>query len=312
MPQGAPQPILMQKKPDWFKVRRAHGEGYVELKQLVHGQALHTVCEEARCPNIYECWQERTAAFMILGDLCTRACRFCSVRWGRPSTLDTQEPARVADAVARLDLKFAVVTSVTRDDLPDGGAGIFAATIQAIRRRVPGCGVEVLIPDFKGNRDALAQVVDARPDILNHNVETVPRLFRRIQPWDNYQTSLDLFAAVKELDPTMVTKSGVMVGLGETRDELIGVMHDLRARDVDILTIGQYLPPTQRHFPLDRYYALEEFQELARTGRTLGFGHVEAGPLVRSSFHAGSQAEALKLRRLQQAKQARARGGSAA
>jgi len=299
------QPIVLGKKPDWFKVRKHHSDNYVDLKHLIHGQGLHTVCEEARCPNIYECWSKRTATFMILGDLCTRSCRFCSVKWGRPSHVDRQEPARVASAVEQMGLKFAVVTSVNRDDLSDGGASIFADTIQEIRRRLPECGVEVLIPDFEGNWDALRLVVDARPDILNHNVETVPRLFKRVQPWDNYELSLELFSQVRRMDPEMITKSGVMVGLGETRDELAAVMRDLRERDVDILTIGQYLPPSKRHFPLERYYSLEEFAELKRMGLELGFGHVESGPMVRSSYHAGDQAEALKLNRLRAARQSR-------
>ena len=275
------QPILLTKKPDWFKVRRQHGENYLELKSIMRDLSLHTVCEEARCPNVYECWEKRTATFMILGNLCTRACRFCNVSWGRPTSVDHEEPARVATAVEQMGLKFAVITSVNRDDLPDGGAGIFADTIREIRQRLPDCGVEVLIPDFKGNWDALREVVNAKPDILNHNVETVPRLFRRVQPWDRYDVSLDLFSKVRELDPGMITKSGVMVGLGETQDELIDVMKALRGRDVDVLTIGQYLPPSKRHFPLDRYYSPEEFDELREIGYQLGFGHVESGPLVR-------------------------------
>jgi len=302
------QPILMQKKPDWFKVRAKHGENYLELKRIMRENQLHTVCEEAHCPNIYECWDKRTATFMILGDKCSRACRFCNIAWGRPTHVDRQEPARVADAAEKMGLKFVVVTSVDRDELADGGASIFAETIQEIRRRLPECGIEVLIPDFQGNWEALKGVVDARPDIINHNVETVPRLFRRVQPWDSYELSLDLFSKVKEYDPEMITKSGVMVGLGETKDELKEVMADLRGRDVDILTIGQYLPPTQRHFPLDRYYGLEEFAELRDAGYQLGFGHVESGPMVRSSYHAGDQAEALKLHRLREAKQARLAG----
>lgn len=296
------QPILLGKKPEWFKVRRQHGKNYLELKSIMRDQSLHTVCEEARCPNVYECWEKRTATFMILGNLCTRACRFCNVAWGRPTSVDLEEPARVAAAVEQMGLKFAVVTSVNRDDLPDGGAGIFAATIREIRQRLPDCGVEVLIPDFKGNWDALREVVDAKPDILNHNVETVPRLFRRVQPWDRYDVSLNLFSKVRELDPGMITKSGVMVGLGETRDELIDVMKALRGRDVDVLTIGQYLPPSKRHFPLDRYYSPEEFDELRTIGYQLGFGHVESGPMVRSSYHARDQAEELKLRRLRDKK----------
>lgn len=304
------QPIVLGKKPEWFKVRRQEGDNYRELKQIMRTRSLHTVCEEARCPNIYECWQQRTATFMILGDTCTRACRFCSVKWGRPSHVDRHEPARVADAVATMGLKFAVVTSVNRDDLSDGGAGIFAATIRAIRERVPDCGVEVLIPDFQGNWEALGLVVGARPEILNHNVETVPRLFRRIQPWDSYETSLELFRQVRRRDPEMITKSGVMVGLGETREELVAVMQALREVDVDVLTIGQYLPPSRRHFPLQRYYTLEEFADLREAALALGFGHVESGPMVRSSYHARDQAETLTLRRLRNARGAPSDGQS--
>lgn len=291
------QPILLQKKPEWFKVRREHGESYRDLKRIMRGLALHTVCEEARCPNIYECWNERTATVMILGDLCTRACRFCNVRWGRPNTVDLEEPARVAEAIAAMGLDFAVITSVNRDDLPDGGASVFAATIREVRRRLPECGIEVLIPDFQGNWEALRLVVEARPDVIAHNVETVPRLFRRIQPWDRYEWSLDLFSQVKAMDPDIITKSGIIVGMGETKEELVQVMRDLRSRDVGILTIGQYLPPTPRHYPLDRYYSLEEFDELRAIGYELGFGHVEAGPLVRSSYRAGEQVAAFRQRR---------------
>jgi lipoic acid synthetase len=300
------QPIALGKKPEWFKVRRREGANYIELKQIMRDRSLHTVCEEARCPNIYECWERRTATFMILGDTCTRACRFCSVKWGRPSHVDRLEPERVADAVETMGLKFAVVTSVNRDDLADGGASIFADTIRAIHARVPDCGVEVLIPDFQGNWEALQLVVDARPEILNHNVETVPRLFRRVQPWDSYETSLELFRQVRRRAPDMIIKTGVMVGLGEERDELVEVMRDLRACDVDVLTIGQYLPPSLRHFPLQRYYSLEEFAELREIGLELGFGHVESGPMVRSSYHARDQAEALALSRLRKQKLASA------
>ncbi|GBD15148.1 Lipoyl synthase [bacterium HR26] len=295
------QPILLQKKPEWFKVRREHGENYRDLKRIMRGLSLHTVCEEARCPNIYECWNQRTATVMILGDLCTRACRFCNVRWGRSNTVDYEEPVRVAEAIAAMGLDFAVITSVNRDDLPDGGASIFAATIREIRRRLPECGIEVLIPDFQGNWDALRLVVEARPDVIAHNVETVPRLFRRIQPWDRYEWSLDLFSQVKAMDPGIITKSGLIVGMGETKEELVQVMRDLRERDVGILTIGQYLPPTPRHYPLDRYYTLEEFDELREIGYELGFGHVEAGPLVRSSYRAGEQVAAFRRRRLGEA-----------
>jgi lipoic acid synthetase len=285
-----------QKKPDWLKVRLHHGPHYQELKGLVGTLGLHTVCEEARCPNIYECWNQRTATFMILGDTCTRACRFCAVKWGRPTHLDREEPRRVAEAVKAMGLRYAVVTSVNRDDLSDGGASIFAETIRAIQEAVPGCGVEVLIPDFEGNWAALKMVLDARPDVLNHNLETVPRLFRQIQPWDSYELSLELLRRAKEMDPYVLTKSGLMVGLGERMDELVEVMRDLVAVNVDIVTIGQYLPPSQRHAPLDRYYTPEEFAELKRIGEELGIRHVESGPLVRSSYHAGDQLAQLRRR----------------
>jgi lipoic acid synthetase len=286
-----------EKKPAWLKIRLDHGENYRELKGIMRGLDLHTVCEEARCPNIYECWNQRTATFMILGDTCTRACRFCAIKWGRPTHLDREEPKRVAAAVQAMGLRFAVITSVNRDELADGGASIFAETIREIQTLVPDCGTEVLIPDFQGNWDALRTVVEAKPDIINHNVETVPRLFRQIQPWDSYEVSLELFRQSKAMDPTILTKSGVMVGLGERPDELLNVMRDLASVGVDILTIGQYLPPSQRHAPLDRYYTPEEFAELKREGEALGLRHVESGPLVRSSYHAVDQHEQLRLKR---------------
>ncbi len=293
-PKGEHRSAPRQKKPEWLKVRLRHGEHYRELKQVMRGLDLHTVCEEARCPNIYECWNQRTATFMILGDTCTRACRFCAIKWGRPTHLDREEPRRVAAAVKAMGLRYAVVTSVTRDELVDGGAGIFAETIREIRAAVPGCGVEVLIPDFGGNWDALATVLAAEPDVLNHNVETVPRLFRRIQPWDSYEVSLELLRRAKAIDPAVLTKSGLMVGLGERHDELLGVMRDLAAVGTDVLTVGQYLPPSQRHAPLARYYAPEEFAELKRAGEEIGIRHVESGPLVRSSYHAGDQLARLR------------------
>ena len=293
------QSILLQRKPEWFKINRQYGEDYLDLKRIVHGRALHTVCEEARCPNIYECWNQRTATLMILGDHCTRACRFCNVKWARSSTLDPDEPWRVAEAVEAMGLHFAVITSVDRDDLPDGGAHIFAETIRQIRQRIPDCGIEVLIPDFQGNWDALREVVEAGPDVIAHNIETVPRLYRRVQPWDNYEVSLELFRQVKRMNPAIITKSGLIVGMGETKEELVEVMRDLRACDVGILTIGQYLPPTPRHYPLDRYYTLEEFAELRDIGYQLGFGHVESGPLVRSSYRAAEQVESYRARMAQ-------------
>lgn len=286
--------VRPQKKPPWLKVRVHHGADYLELKSIMREQSLHTVCEEARCPNIYECWNQRTATFMILGDTCTRACRFCAIKWGRPTTLDREEPKRVAAAAQAMGLRHVVVTSVNRDELADGGAGIFAETIRELRAALPDCGIEVLIPDFKGNGDALRTLLAAGPDILNHNLETVPRLFRRIQPWDSYEVSLELLRRTKALAPAVLTKSGVMVGLGERHDELLAVMRDLVAVDLDILTIGQYLPPSQRHAPLDCYYLPEEFAQLKRAGEELGIRHVESGPLVRSSYHAGAQLETLR------------------
>jgi lipoic acid synthetase len=275
--------------PEWIRVRVREGEDFKELKQLVREQRLHTVCEEARCPNIFDCWNRRTATFMILGDTCTRACRFCAVTSGRPMELDLGEPLRVADSVAQLGLRHAVVTSVDRDDLRDGGAGIFARTIRAIRRRSPGTTVEVLTPDFQGDRDAIRTVVEAAPDIFNHNTETVPRLYSRIRPKAVYANSLGLLAYVKELAPQMVTKSGVMVGLGESTDELLAVFKDMRAHQIDVLTVGQYLRPSAKHAPVERYYRPEEFVELKTAAMAMGFGHVESGALVRSSYHADEQ-----------------------
>ena len=245
--------------PEWIKVRVHEGENFKDLKRLVADRRLHTVCEEARCPNIFDCWNRRTATFMILGDVCTRACRFCAVTSGRPSELDIGEPARVADSVAELGLRHAVVTSVDRDDLRDGGAEIFARTIRAIRRRSPGTSIEVLTPDFQGDREAIRTVVEAGPDIFNHNTETVPRLYARIRPKAAYANSLGLLRYVKELRPDMVTKSGVMVGLGEERDELLAVFRDMREHSIDVLTVGQYLRPTKKHAELVRYYRPEEF-----------------------------------------------------
>lgn len=284
------------KKPDWLKVRRNHTDGYRELKRTMRGLNLHTVCEEARCPNIYECWQQRTATFMILGDTCTRACRFCAVNWGRPTHLDREEPCRVAEAVQKMGLRHAVITSVNRDELDDGGASIFAETIREIRAALPSCGIEVLIPDFEGNKAALQTVLDARPDVLSHNVETVPRLFRQIQPWSDYERGVELLRRAHELDPDVVTKSGMMVGLGETPEEVVDVMRELAVLGVEIVTIGQYLPPSQRHAPLDRYYTPEEFAWLKEAGEAAGIRHVESGPLVRSSYHAGEQYDQLRRR----------------
>ena len=278
-----------RKIPEWIKVRVHQGDHYKELKQLVRERRLHTVCEEAQCPNIYDCWNRRTATFMILGAVCTRACRFCAVTSGRPTELDIGEPLRVAESVAQLGLRHAVITSVDRDDLRDGGSGIFAGTIRAIRRRSPGTSVEVLTPDFQGDEDAIRTVVEAGPDIFNHNTETVPRLYRRIRPKAVFERSLGLLRLVKRLEPDMVTKSGVMVGLGESTDELLDVFRRMREHDIDVLTVGQYLQPTPRHAPVERYYPPQEFVELKQAAQEMGFAHVESGALVRSSYHADEQ-----------------------
>jgi lipoic acid synthetase len=256
----------------------------------MRGQELHTVCEEARCPNIGDCWNRGTATFMILGDTCTRSCGFCAVKTGRPEILDHGEPRRVALAVQRLRLRHTVITSVNRDELPDGGAAIFAETIRWVRRLSPGTTIEVLIPDFKGDRDALATVMAARPEILNHNTETVPRLYRRVRPQAIYERSLELLRTAREMDAGALTKSGVMLGLGETKDELLTVFQDLAANKVDILTVGQYLQPTHDHLPVERYWHPDEFAELKEAALAMGFRHVESGPLVRSSYHAEEQA----------------------
>jgi lipoic acid synthetase len=279
-------------KPPWLKVRLAMGPNYQELKGIMRGLSLHSVCEEAHCPNIGECWENRTATFMILGDICTRACRYCAVTSGKPLGLDLREPVRVAEAVVQMGLRHAVITSVNRDDLPDGGAGIFAETIRQIRKRDSAIGIEVLIPDFRGNWDALALVMDAKPNILNHNTETVPRLYPKVRHRGIYEQTLELLERAKLMDPSILTKSGVIVGMGERWDELLETLADLRACNVDIITIGQYLRPTMKHLVLDRYYTPQEFAELKAYGMSLGFKHVESGPLVRSSYHAHSQVQA--------------------
>jgi lipoic acid synthetase len=277
------------RRPDWLKVRLPSGESYFRLKGILRGLDLHTVCEEARCPNVAECWGQGTATFMILGDLCTRSCGFCAVKTGLPQYLDRQEPERVASAVAAMGLSHAVVTSVNRDELPDGGAAIFAATIEAIRRRRPGTTVEVLIPDFKGSRESLETVLAAGPDIVNHNVETVPRLYKRVRPGARYSQSLELLRRAKEISPGITSKSGLMLGLGEETVEVLEVMRDMVGARVDVLTLGQYLQPTREHLPVERFVPPDEFRELALRGRAIGFRHVEAGPLVRSSYHAANQ-----------------------
>ena len=281
---------LPAPKPPWLKVRIGSGPNYQELKRIMRTYNLHTVCESARCPNQGECWEHRTATFMILGNICTRACGFCAVPSGRPlGPPDPDEPRRVAEAAARMGLRYVVVTSVNRDDQPDGGAEIFARTIQEIRRRIAGCKVEVLIPDFRGVWSALETVVRARPDVLNHNTETVPRLYRRVRKGAHYQRSLELLQRAKQMAPTMPTKSGLMLGLGETPDEVRATMEDLRACGVDILTLGQYLQPTREHLPVVRFVPPEEFAEYKRMGLGMGFRHVESGPLERSSYHAHEQ-----------------------
>ncbi|TMC98434.1 MAG: lipoyl synthase [Chloroflexi bacterium] len=289
-----PTPLTPQAIPSWIRVRVTEGENFKDLKQIVRGSRLHTVCEEARCPNIFDCWNRRTATFMILGDVCTRACRFCAVTSGRPTELDLTEPLRVAESVAQLGLRHAVITSVDRDDLRDGGAEIFARTIRAIKRRSPGTTVEVLTPDFAGNLDAVTTVVGAEPDIYNHNTETVPRLYPSIRPKAVYANSLALLRHVKSLAPHMTTKSGLMVGLGETEAELLEVFRNMRAHNIDVLTVGQYLRPSKKHAEVVRYYPPEEFVELKKKAMSMGFGHVEAGPLVRSSYHADEQVPARK------------------
>jgi lipoic acid synthetase len=278
-----------QRKPDWLKVRFPAGERYQQLKTLMREQSLHTICEDAHCPNIGECWNAGTATFMILGDVCTRSCGFCAVATGRPHELDLLEPVRLAQAVRSLGLDYVVITSVNRDDLPGGGAEVFAGCIRAIRRRDPAVRVEVLVPDFKGNWDALATVVRARPFVLNHNIETVPRLYRRVRPQAIYERSLELIRRAKQQRPEMLTKSGFMVGLGETKDELFDIMRDLRANGCDIVTIGQYLRPSAQHLPVERYYDPAEYEDFCAYGASIGLRHVEAGPLVRSSYHAEKQ-----------------------
>lgn len=284
-----------EPKPEWLKVRAPGSENYLRLKGIMRDLKLNTVCEDAHCPNIGECWHHGTATFMILGDVCTRACAYCAVKHGRPDPLDLDEPVRVADAVRAMALQYAVVTSVDRDDLPDGGAAIFAGTIREIKARVPDCRVEVLIPDFKGEEAPLRTVLAARPDILNHNTETVPRLYRMARSGGKYTRCLELLERATTIAPDIPTKTGLMVGLGEEQHELVQVFRDLRRVGVAILTIGQYLRPSADHAPMTRYYHPDEFAELKRLALGLGFVHVEAGPLVRSSYHAHEQADAAAL-----------------
>ncbi|MBK8910614.1 MAG: lipoyl synthase [Chlorobi bacterium] len=282
--QPSEQAVPVERRPDWLKVRIPTGETVAWLREMMRTKKLHTVCEEARCPNMAECWSAGTATFMILGDTCTRSCGFCAVKTGRPGTVDLDEPMHVAEAVMQMGVKHAVITSVNRDELPDGGSGIFAETIRQVRQANPDVRVEVLIPDFKGNAESLQRIIDARPDILNHNTETVPSLYRKVRPQGKYQWTLDLLQEAKRQG--MKTKTGIMLGLGEQRDELLQTMRDLAERNVDILTLGQYLQPTKKHLPVERFVTPEEFDELRIMGLNMGFRYVESGPLVRSSYHA--------------------------
>jgi lipoic acid synthetase len=290
---AATEPVPIERKPPWLTVKWQQGENYRDLKGLMRGAGLHTVCEEAHCPNISECWEHRTATFLIMGDTCTRSCGFCAIKTGRPAALDRGEPERVARAIETLQLKHAVITSVNRDELADGGASVFAELIRKTREYVPDCGIEVLIPDFRGVWWALQLVMDARPDILNHNIESVPRLYYIVRPQAKYERSLELLQQARNMDPTgkIYTKSGLMVGLGEEWDEVVQVLRDLRAHSVDIVTIGQYLRPSFRHLPVMRYYTPAEFKTLKELAMEMGFKHVESGPLVRSSYHAHEQVQ---------------------
>lgn len=278
-----------EPKPDWIKIKLTTGDNYQEIKSMMRAKTLHTVCEEARCPNIYECWANRTATFMILGDICTRACRFCAVNTGMPTELDLEEPERVAEAAESMNLQHCVITSVARDDLQDGGASIFVATIHAVRKRLPLCSVEVLIPDFLGNPEALRMVMEAKPDILNHNIETVERLSDRVRAKAKYSRSLELLHNAKVLKPTIPTKSSIMLGLGEEWDEILQAMDDLRAVDCNILTLGQYLQPSPKHLDVVKYIPPGDFALLKEEGLKRGFSHVESAPLVRSSYRAHEQ-----------------------
>lgn len=288
-----PDPNHPRRRPPWIKVRAPSGENYERVYGLMRGQKLHTVCEEAQCPNLGECWGRGTATFLMMGDTCTRSCGFCDIKTGRPSPLDWAEPNRVAETVKAMGLRHVVITSVNRDERADGGAPIFAMVIKRIRQLQPGCSIEVLIPDFKGNPAALKIVMDAQPEILNHNVETVPRLFKKVQPQDHYEWAMTTLANAKQMDPLVLTKSGIMVGLGETFDEVVEVMHDLVDRGVDILTIGQYLQPSKQHLPVERFYLPEEFDKFIEIGKQIGFKWVESGPLVRSSYRADRQVREL-------------------
>ncbi|MBK9124817.1 MAG: lipoyl synthase [Chloroflexi bacterium] len=288
-----PDPQHPRRRPPWIKVRAPGGDEFEKVQGLMRSKSLHTVCEEAQCPNIAECWGRGTATFLMMGDTCTRSCGFCDIKTGRPSPLDWAEPNRVAEAVRSMNLRHVVITSVNRDERADGGAPIFAVVIKRIRQVQPGCSIEVLIPDFKGSEAALKIVMDAQPEILNHNVETVPRLFKKVQPQDNYEWALTTLRNAKKMDPLVLTKSGIMVGLGETFDEVVEVMRDLASAGVDILTIGQYLQPSKQHLPVEAFYDLNQFAKFSEIGRELGFKWVESGPLVRSSYRADQQVREL-------------------
>ena len=286
---------LPDRKPPWLKVRAPGGPNYTRLKGLMRELDLHTVCEEARCPNVGECWEHGTATFMILGDVCTRNCAYCAVAHGRPPKFDPAEPERVAQAAAQMQLQHLVITSVDRDDLPDFGAWAFAETINRVHEAVPGCSVEVLVPDFQGNEDSIRLVLDARPEIYNHNTETVPRLYKKARPGGRYERVMNIFRFAKAIAPDIPTKTGIILGMGETNEEVLQTMRDLREVDVDILTLGQYLRPSDDHIALDRYVTPDEFRRLRDEGMAMGFKHVESGPLVRSSYHAWDQVQAASL-----------------
>jgi lipoic acid synthetase len=288
-------PELPDRKPPWLKVRAPAGGNYTRLKGLMRELDLHTVCEEAHCPNVGECWEHGTATFMILGDVCTRNCAYCAVAHGRPPKFDPAEPARVAEAASRMNLQHLVITSVDRDDLPDFGAWAFAETIRRVHEACPGCSVEVLVPDFQGDEDSIRMVLDARPEIYNHNTETVPRLYKKARPGGRYERVMEIFTFSKRVAPDIPTKTGIILGMGETNEEVLQTMRDLRGVDVDILTLGQYLRPSGDHIALDRYVTPPEFQMLRDAGKAMGFRHVEAGPLVRSSYHAWEQVQAASL-----------------
>ena len=283
---------LPERKPGWLKVKAPGGPNYLKLKQMMRSLDLHTVCEEAHCPNVGECWEHGAATFMILGDVCTRNCAYCAVAHGRPPKYDPAEPERVGAAVAQMQLRHAVITSVDRDDLPDFGAWAFAETIRQIHEQVPDCSVEVLVPDFQGDEGAIRAVLDARPEIYNHNTETVPRLYKKCRPGGRYARVMEIFRFARSVAPDIPTKTGIILGMGETNEEVVAVMRDLRAVDVDILTLGQYLRPSDAHIPLDRYVTPEEFKWFREVGKEMGFRHVESGPLVRSSYHAWEQVQA--------------------